>query len=814
MQFVRKLGLALVLGWALTASAEEPQPDTAPSLVLKNATLHTLTGDAPYVGTVVIEAGIIKAVGANIESPDGAEVVDLTGYHLYPGLIESRGKLWMTPAAIAESNDKAELNVVDALDPWSEDWRELAAQGITSVYTQPNSASKLGGYGALLRVGPHGGDAIVIRDRVALQASIGITGATSRDRHAQVEALGKLLESAKEKPKDDSKQEQAEEEDAAKADDESEEDAGGDEGEENEEEGDSEKEDSGEGDSKDKVDPTKAALRRVLNREIPLHVEVHHSDSLLKIIELADKYEIRVVLDGLSHVESQAGRVLESGFPVVVGPLFESGEPPTYRQSADFSWLGEASRADALWALGSFSNQPRASQWLRVQAAAAIAAGADSESTLLALTLNPARLLGVEEQLGTIVAGKMADLVAFGGSPTDPSAPTRLTVSHGVVTFDNPDARSGALVSTSVDPEELPTRLPNEYAIRSARILIDGAFQSGTLLVRDGVVVSFAPDLDPGDIEVFDLGEAVVTPGLVSAHSTLGQEQSIVDATEPDSSQLRAVDGVDPLNPVGQKMLAGGFVHVGISPGFANPSSGVIGHLRLGARPFVAEPAIASQFILSASARQPERFPVSLNGQRALLEQLLAGKPAVSPWYVNAEVLQSLADAKRANLTAATDGSRRSVLLADTRLEMLAALELADQFDLAATIRSQGDVGELAAELADAKVGLIVVNLDGNEYLPQLTQWATVANAGVPLAFAGDSAEKIRATAALLVQAGVAPEVALRGLTGGGADLVGMTSTELAAGNPADLVVWTGSPLDPGSRPVTVIVDGQPVSKK
>ena len=86
--------------------------------------------------------------------------------------------------------------------------------------------------------------------------------------------------------------------------------------------------------------------------------------------------------------------------------------------------------------------------------------------------------------------------------------------------------------------------------------------------------------------------------------------------------------------------------------------------------------------------------------------------------------------------------------------------------------------------------------------------------AGVQIGFAGDSAKQIRTTASMLVAAGVPAEKVLRGLTEDGASVVGMKNVGFAAGMNADFVVWSDSPLNFAAKPLNVVVDGKPVSKK
>src|SRR5439155_8634423 len=108
---------------------------------------------------------------------------------------------------------------------------------------------------------------------------------------------------------------------------------------------------------------------------------------------------------------------------------------PVYRKDRPADWPKALLAADARWALGTFSDQPRGSRLLRVQAAAAVAAGIKPERVLQAMTRDAAEILGVGDRLGTIAPGKQADLAVFAGDPLDPSVPVRLVVSNGKVVY-------------------------------------------------------------------------------------------------------------------------------------------------------------------------------------------------------------------------------------------------------------------------------------------------------------------------------------------------------------------------------------------
>ena len=820
-------GLFLTLGGTSTAFEEEKegenkQDSNGPSIVLKNATIHSMGSAGTFIGSIVIADGEIAAIGEKVKSPKGAQVYDLKGFHVTPGLIESRGKLWLTTQALSESNSKAELKVVDAIDPWNEDWRELAAQGITSVYVQPNSVSAVGGMGAVLRVGPHGSvEEIVMKDDVAVQVSIGTRGRSSKDRYAQIQALEKLLKSAQDKKKDDKDKDKKDEKDDKKKESKDED--------KDKDDADKKKDDKDEDKDDDKKkDVTKEIFKRVLKREIPLFVEVHHSDSLKRVIALAKEFKIRVVLDGLTKVSSCCEDLEESNLAMVLGPFFEPGTAPEYRKDGDLKWFAEIDSDEKLWTLSTFSGSARGSQALRINAAHAVSHGIDSTEVLKAMTANAARMLGVADHVGSLEEGKQADIAVFAGDPMDSSTATRLVLSHGKVIFESEVTASAASDSSEIgNSVSLPDLLPESYAVSTTRMLRNGKLAPGTLTIEDGKIVDVSDQSvsslivynegkkEAEDLQVFDLGDTIVTPGLVIAHSALGQAAAINDATESDASHLRAVDAFDPTTKKAKETLVAGFIHIGLAPGISNTSSGAMGHVRLGVGDYVVSPTIANQFVFSGSARNAERFPASLNGQVRMIGDLFGGSPVDSRVYLSDAIAKSVSDEKLACVKEVADGKRKSIFLANDKVEIRSVIALAKKNGLSApTLASNGAVGDLADKIAESEMGLLVFPIGTTDLNRRSLQTKMAVNAGVPIGFVGDSAEQARTTASMLVSNGVPAEKVLSGLTEGGAALVGMEDVGLKSGARADFVVWSASPVNLAAKPLNVIVDGKPVSKK
>jgi hypothetical protein len=134
--------------------AEGETPARTKALALIGGRILTQTEAGAVEGTVLIRDGKISALGPAVAVPADATKMEVAGCVITPGLIDARGSLWLNPAAIRESASDGGLDVLDAVDPHDEDWKEVIRQGVTAVYVQPDNSGILGGRGAVLRVGP------------------------------------------------------------------------------------------------------------------------------------------------------------------------------------------------------------------------------------------------------------------------------------------------------------------------------------------------------------------------------------------------------------------------------------------------------------------------------------------------------------------------------------------------------------------------------------------------------------------------------------------------------------------------------------
>ncbi|MCI0451600.1 MAG: hypothetical protein L0Z51_04300 [Candidatus Latescibacteria bacterium] len=134
---------ALVTLALLAASAA---PALAETLVIEGGTVHSMTA-APFVGRVVINNGVIVAVGADAGVPPDATRINAAGLHVYPGLCDAMCTLGLIEVdAVSATNDQAEmgmynphLDAATAIHPASDLIPVTRANGITHALVSPRA---------------------------------------------------------------------------------------------------------------------------------------------------------------------------------------------------------------------------------------------------------------------------------------------------------------------------------------------------------------------------------------------------------------------------------------------------------------------------------------------------------------------------------------------------------------------------------------------------------------------------------------------------------------------------------------------------
>ena len=378
MTIVKRILFALALLPAAASIAQE-QP-----VAVVGATILTGTGETVQNGTLVFREGKIESISAASSAPEGASTIDGNGLFLTPGLIDAysgfgiQGDDWDRENVLAPGRD-----VLERFEPQNDPlWLR---SGVTATYVAPGGENLLGGYGAVVKL-----TGAVIRERAALAASFGESALDAIDgfdvpttRQGMIGLLRQTFIRARE--------------------------------------------DSllGEGGE---------AVSAVLAKEIPLHALANTPDDILTAIRFAKEFDVRLVLVSAMGGHQVAAHVAAAAVPVIVAPsIIGIGDGGPYEGFAH-SPANAARLRDAgvTVALATFARGGRS---VALEGIMAKAHGLSMEAALAAVTRDAAAILGVGDRLGTLEAGKDADLVLWKGQPLSTWAQTQRVIVDGVTRF-------------------------------------------------------------------------------------------------------------------------------------------------------------------------------------------------------------------------------------------------------------------------------------------------------------------------------------------------------------------------------------------
>jgi imidazolonepropionase-like amidohydrolase len=399
-----KVVLAVLLSVGLSASIDgqaarpaprQPQKPAAPAaadetIAITNARILPVSGPAIERGTVVIRGAKITAVGAGTPVPAGARVVDAAGKIVTPGWIESATQIGIVEIQSgAEGTDdqsttdkdlSAAFDVVDGFNGESTVIPVTRVEGITRAVVMPSgSAHVLLGQGAMFDLTGAQVPASVVKAPVAMFANLGEAGAASEggSRASAMLRLREALQDAIDFERHAAAWASAQRRPYARG----------------------------------RLDLE--ALRPVVRGELPLAVNANRASDLLAAMRLADEFHLKLILMGATEGWRVADQIAARKVPVVVKPLTDI--PSFDALGATLENAARLSKAGATLVLSSFDTHNARN--LRQEAGNAIANGLDRDAALRAVTLEPARVWGVADRLGSLEPGKDADVVVWSGDP-------------------------------------------------------------------------------------------------------------------------------------------------------------------------------------------------------------------------------------------------------------------------------------------------------------------------------------------------------------------------------------------------------------
>jgi imidazolonepropionase-like amidohydrolase len=377
------------------------EPASAAVTAITGGRVVPIEGEPINGGTVLLRDGKIAAVGGpGFEVPAGAAVIDAAGKWVLPGFIDAHVHAGVSEEAEGwagqDTNERtspntAHVRVIDAINPAEQGFRDAIGGGILAVNVNPGSSNPIGGQTAAIKCWGRTVDAMVLRAPAGLKSALGENpkrtygqrnetpatrlGVAAVIRGAFVAAQNYQAKLANAEAKDPAERPVVER------------------------------------------DLKLEALSMVLRREIPWRQHCHRADDIATAMRMAREFGYDLVLDHGTEAYLLADQIAAASIPVIIGPLLTNRSKVELRNR---SLANPGRLAAAGVTIAITTDHPVVPiHFLIHQATLAVKEGLDPVTALEAVTINPARIIGAGDRIGSLAVGKDADLVIWSGDPLD-----------------------------------------------------------------------------------------------------------------------------------------------------------------------------------------------------------------------------------------------------------------------------------------------------------------------------------------------------------------------------------------------------------
>jgi imidazolonepropionase-like amidohydrolase len=353
-------------------------------IALKVDKIITIAGADIKNGTILIEDGIIKAVGTKMEIPWDAFVIEAKDRVIMPGFV-----LAHTSSGLDRANENIPevpfLSTFDSIDPISFYFEDSLRDGVVAMLVLPGNSTLLGGTGTVVK--PHGitAEAMLIKPYTGLKISMQPTRSTSRMGHMQrfrryMSDLKDYLEEYEQR-KADAKEEKKP--------------------------------------FDEEIDIRKQPMVDLLNRKLTAFIYCDRASDVPKAIEIHETHKLNTVLVLGTDCYKAAGLIAQKKLPVILPPelvIWETNEETNEEEMKVIPMIFH--KAGVRFAFQTDTSQ-YGRRYLWYQAATAVKHGMKRTEALKSITLYPAQLIGVSDRLGSIQPGKEATLIFLTSDPLD-----------------------------------------------------------------------------------------------------------------------------------------------------------------------------------------------------------------------------------------------------------------------------------------------------------------------------------------------------------------------------------------------------------
>ncbi len=362
-------------------------------MIIKNGQIYDAVSRDPYIADIRIEDGKIKEIGKDLAPADGESLFDASGLRVYPGFIDAHSHLGLDGWGIgfegADYNEHGDpctphLRAEDSFNPQDPSVRHAAKGGVTTVATGQGSANPIGGTWIAVKTVGDCVDDMIVKTPIAMKCALGENPKrVYRDKgNAARMSTASVIRNMLFKAKEYLAKKEAAGDDIFK---------------------------------KPGFDFKCEAMIPVLKKEIPLKVHAHQANDILTAIRIAREFDVLLTIEHVTEGHLIADKLAGCPYPLAVGPTLTHA---TKFELQNKSWVTPGILASKGCRVSIITDSPVIPQeYLPLCAGLAVKAGMDPFEALKAITINPAKQIGIEDRVGSLEAGKDADLVIADGDP-------------------------------------------------------------------------------------------------------------------------------------------------------------------------------------------------------------------------------------------------------------------------------------------------------------------------------------------------------------------------------------------------------------
>jgi imidazolonepropionase-like amidohydrolase len=853
MRWLILSGFGLILG----LSAERAGADDA-TIAYRNARIYTAAGPVIEKGLMVVHQGKIVAVGSEreVSAPANAVIRDLAGKAIIPGLVDTHSHIGIYPRphvpGHSDGNEitgpvQSGLRALDSIYPDDPGIHMATAGGVTTANIMPGSANVIGGQTSYVKLRGATIEAMRIMPAPVLGGLKMANGENPKGYGGRQQAPGTRMKVAALQREQfnkarDYQRKWADYRKAVPA-----------------------KKDTPKPDTDLSLEP----LVEVLQRKRTVHFHSHRADDLMTALRIAEEFGFEIVLhhvtEGYRVVDELVRRKVPVSLTLVDSPGGKLEAAGLLEENAAI-----LEKAGVLVAINTDDFITESRFFLRT-GAIAVRGGMSEDGALRALTLNGARMLHLDDRLGSLERGKDADFVILSGPPFSVYTHVLETYIDGMPVFNRAQKKdwsyqTGGFALANLDrlpdpPADTPlpsiAKTPSEKGphwegtpkrfVAFAGLLhtmAGKAVADGAVLVEDGTIRYAGPRAGlkvPEGTPI--LTAAVVTPGLIDAHTVVpttgllnipaDQEQD--ERSDPNQSDLRVLDGFNPNEPLLQFLWEQGVTVVHALPGRTNVIAGQSGIFRTHGHTAQQMALRQTAGLLINLGEIPKgaytgRLPSTRMGTASLLRTAFteARNNLDKRTAAKDEDKKPPTNLKTQALEQALAGKVPVIFSAHRADDLATALRLAAEFKLKPILDLATEGYLMADAIAASRVPVVVhppmqrVGASMETYNSHLCNAAVLADHKVPVAigtaFEGyvPKTRVLRHEAAQAMVNGLGYERALGAITRDAAVILGIADRfgSLEPGKVADLVLYDGDPFENTTHVTHTILGGRVIHNR